>query len=357
MSLFDALSRIAEQIQQQHHLMRNEEATLQVSIRPFIEALGYNTRNLAEVAPQFTADPRPSGTERVDYAILCESNPVILIEAKPANTGLTENNWKQLHDYFNAEEVRFGILTNGLEYRFYTDLNKRNIMDKKPFLTIDMLKLDERLVKELEPFTRKGFDAERIIASAQKRVLMRILRQEIDKPSEELAKYFARQVHSGRLSNSDIQRYARLVKEAWHELVEQEWQSMLSLSARITEPPPVVSSEPKAERTYIDLPVLDGAVSIPIYATWEGHEFTATLSLWGKIANVGNIVYWDGEWMTPLQAGKRARMTVDPSATHYVNGMTFWNLRDPADRRLRPINDFHYDQDLLPRVLENAAKS
>ena len=352
MNLYDDLSKISKQVKTQLQQMKNNEAaTINVSVQPVIRALGYDMENLSEVYPEYPI----LNMDAVDYAIMRDGKPKIFIEAKNANVAL-DKHWKQLFQYFNADDVIVGILTNGIEYRFYTDLKKRHIMDKQPFMTLDMLNLDERLVAKLESFTMAGFDPERINASAQKRVLMRILRQEIDKPSEELAKHFARQVHSGRLSNSDIQRYARLVKEAWHELVEQEWQSMLSLPARITEPPPVVSSEPKAERTYIDLPVLDGAVSIPIYATWEGHEFTATLSLWGKIANVGNIVYWDGEWMTPLQAGKRARMTVDPSATHYVNGMTFWNLRDPADRRLRPINDFHYDQDLLPRVLENAAK-
>ncbi len=222
MSLNDDLSRIAEQIQQQRHLMRNEEATLQVSIRPFIEALGYNTRNLAEVAPQYTADPRPSGTDRVDYAILRDGSPVILIEAKAANTRLTENNWKQLHDYFNAEEVRFGILTNGIEYCFYTDLKKRNIMDKDPFLTIEMSNLDKRLVAELEYFTKPSFDPERILSSARKLAILQLLSKEFNQPSDDFVKYFAGQVHSGRLSNSQMRDYRQLVQQAWRDLIEQE---------------------------------------------------------------------------------------------------------------------------------------
>ena len=118
MTLFDALNEIGDAIKQQRHLIRNEDETTQISVYPFFQALGYNPFSLIDVKSQYTADPRPTGGERVDYAIMREGKPIILIEAKSANSSLSENYWRQLHDYFNAEEVRFGILTNGLQYRF-----------------------------------------------------------------------------------------------------------------------------------------------------------------------------------------------------------------------------------------------
>ena len=169
MGLADELKKISEQVKSQRPLIKTEEATKQVSIRPFIEALGYNTLNLAEVEPEYSADAKASGGERVDYAIKREGKPIILIEVKSANMALSDNNWKQLYNYYGATDVRFGILTNGLEYRFFTDLKKRNIMDKQPFLTIDMLNLDERMVNEIEGFTKPNFDLERILSSAQRR--------------------------------------------------------------------------------------------------------------------------------------------------------------------------------------------
>ncbi|MCY3797646.1 MAG: type I restriction enzyme HsdR N-terminal domain-containing protein [Chloroflexi bacterium] len=222
MGLFEELRNIAQDIENQRHLMTNEEATLQVSIRPFIEALGYDFRNLSEVAPQFTADPRPSGTDRVDYAILREGKPIILIEAKAATVRFTENIWKKLHDYFNAEEVRFGILTNGIVYRFYSDLQKSNIMDKEPFLVIDMLNLNESLVNELRGFTKSSFDPELILSNVQKLAISQLLSKEFNQPSDNLVKHFAGQVHSGPLPYSQMPQYRQLVQQAWRDLIEQE---------------------------------------------------------------------------------------------------------------------------------------
>ena len=168
MGLLESIRKISTRVEQQRPLMKTEEATKQVSIRPFIEALGYDTSDLAEVEPEYIADARTRGGERVDYAIKQDRRPIILIEAKSANTILTENHWRQLHDYYNADDVQFGILTNGLEYRFFTDLKKRNIMDKQPFMMINMLNLDERTVSELEGFTKSGYDPELILSNAQK---------------------------------------------------------------------------------------------------------------------------------------------------------------------------------------------
>ncbi len=347
MSLFDALSKISEQIQSQRHLMRNEEATLQVSIRPFIEALGYNTRNLAEVAPQFTADPRPSGTDRVDYAILRDSNPVILIEAKPANTNLTENNWKQLHDYFNAEEVRFGILTNGIEYRFYTDLNKRNIMDKDPFLTIDMLILDEQLVEELAPFTRKGFNSERIIASARKLAVVRLLEDEYRQPTTEFAGYFARQVYPGRITQSVIEEFMPVFRQAWRQFVNQQ---ILSHPQLVVQTEKAIV-ERKTQLIAEEMPATfttELSREIPVYAEWRGRSFEATL-VFDESHHRRSRVTFNGLTATPSKTALKATRSVVPDFKA-INGWDFWKLRDPNGNQERSISDLRNDDALVRRL-------
>ena len=146
---------------------------------------------------------------------------LLFVEAKSAGNKLRNKEWKQLFQYFNAEVgLRFGILTNGVEYRFYTDLKADNIMDKEPFLTLEMLNLDERLVAELEGFTKVGYDAERVVAGARKRVMARLLKQEMNSPSDDIARHFAKQLTSKRLSSDQLSYYAALLGEAWRELVE-----------------------------------------------------------------------------------------------------------------------------------------
>ena len=348
MSLFDALRRIAKQIQQQRHLMRNEEATLQVSIRPFIEALGYNTRNLAEVAPQYTADPRPSGTDRVDYAILRESKPVILIEAKSANTGLTENNWKQLHDYLNAEEVRFGILTNGIKYRFYTDLKKRNIMDKEPFLSIDMLNLDKRLVNELEGFTKAGFDPDHILFSARKLAVVCLLENECRQPTAEFAEYFARQVYTGRMTQSVIEEFMPVFRQAWLEFVDHQIPR---------HPQPAVQSETamaegKTQLKVKEMPTTftaEHGLEIPVYAEWRSHSFEATLAFDQSHHRRSRITF-EGLTATPSNTALKATRSVVPDFKA-INGWDFWKLRDPIGNQERCISDLRNDDALVRRLL------
>ena len=109
-----------------------------------IRALGYDTWNPAEVSSEFTADFGTKQHEKVDFAIMAAGRPIILIECKTISSRLGNNEIAQLFRYFSVTEARFAILTNGVEYRFYTDLRKRNVMDNSPFLVVNMLALEER---------------------------------------------------------------------------------------------------------------------------------------------------------------------------------------------------------------------
>ena len=115
-------------------MKNNETATIHVSVLPFIRALGYNTEDLSEVYPEYAIP----NMDAVDYAVLRDGEPIMLLEAKKAAVNLSAKHWKQLFQYFNAVKARIGILTNGIEFRFYTDSVKQNIMDEELFLTIDI---------------------------------------------------------------------------------------------------------------------------------------------------------------------------------------------------------------------------
>lgn len=361
MSLYTELSKISTQIHTQRHLMdHNEDATILVSIQPFIRALGYDTQNLLEVFPQYNADAKTTGGEKVDYAIFRDAKPIIFIEAKAANISLNESNWKQLYNYFNAEDVRFAILSNGIEYRFYTDLKKRNVMDKQPFLSIHMLDLDERLVNELEGFTKSGFDRERIIAGAQRRVMARLLRQGMEKPSHELIKLFARQVQSGRLGAAEIQRYSRLLTEAWRELVEEEIAKRLQSAVESN------SASDKTESEGTDAPKRTPPQTtgrdIPVIGYYEGHRFEAELlrNTMGRGLQIArHHIRYNGKSTWLKNAAVMAIRSVDPSfqpTRTYPNGFTFWYVVDPADGKehmIRYISGWEQtDEALRQRVLD-----
>ena len=348
MGLMDELRKISEQVNEQRHLMTTEEATKQVSIRPFIRALGYDIYNLEEVQPEYTVDARTSGGERVDYAIKQSGKPIIFIESKAANKVLSENYWRQLYDYFGAEDVRFGILTNGIEYRFYTDLEKLNIMDKQPFLIIDMLNLDDGLVNELEGFTKASFDVERILSSARKLGVLRLLAKEYAQPSEELVRFFARQLYTGNLSKQVIDKFAPVFKQAWREFVEQKIASRLQTAIESESRPAETEAPITVEERPIQPILEDGEISV--FAEYRGHRFEATLSYVESNWRESRIRF-EGALMTPSRAGKKLILSIRTDVTGENNGWDFWKLRDPYGNGERPISDLRDDEALRRRLL------
>ena len=353
MSLYDELVKIGQQVKSQLPQMKNNEtATVHVSVLPFIRALGYNTEDLSEVYPEYAI----LNMDAVDFAVLRDSEPIMVLEAKKASETLSAKHWKQLFEYFNADKARIGILTNGAEYRLYTDIVKPNIMDKEPFLEIDLMNLDKRKVDVLDGFTKARFHPTKSIRYMKVRAKVERI---LSYPDEWFVKHVIYNIHEGSKKKAIIEEYKPLVKRAIDDYVEHE---VVRRAGQPRPDPEPKKPDPSTTDSILPKPQtwLDGSVKIPVYASWNDHDFDATLRLRGKITNVGNIVLWDGKWLNPMRAGEAARRTVDPNTKGYVNGMTFWSFRDPEDERLRPIIDllygWHDDWHLILRVIRNARR-
>ncbi|HNG91135.1 MAG TPA: type I restriction endonuclease, partial [Saprospiraceae bacterium] len=104
---------------------------------PFIQLLGYDVFNHKEVVPEFTADAGIRKSEKVDYALIKDEKPIILIECKKCADKLDKHG-TQLIRYFTFSSAKFGILTNGVVFWFFTDLDKANIMDTHPFFQFNL---------------------------------------------------------------------------------------------------------------------------------------------------------------------------------------------------------------------------
>lgn len=223
MDFIDRIRELSVQAARQIEHLQTEEATKNALIMPFIQALGYNVFDPTEVIPEFTSDVGTKKGEKVDYAITQNGNPVILLEAKSATAELHINNASQLFRYFTVSEARFAILTNGIEYRFYTDLEKPNTMDSKPFLIFNMLDIDEHLIPELKKFTKSAFDVDHIMSSANelkyKREIRQLIESEYASPSDDFIRHFTRQVYSGQIRQSVIEEFSDIVKEAFRDFI------------------------------------------------------------------------------------------------------------------------------------------
>ncbi|ERN42360.1 hypothetical protein KR51_00009730 [Rubidibacter lacunae KORDI 51-2] len=149
MDLIDRIKDLRSRNVKQLEHIRTEEATKNALVMPFISALGYDVFDPTEVIPEFTSDIGTKKGEKVDYAIKKDDNIIVLIECKWSGSNLRQEHASQLYRYFSATEARFAILTNGIEYEFYSDIDETNKMDARPFFTFNVLAFQDHQVKEV----------------------------------------------------------------------------------------------------------------------------------------------------------------------------------------------------------------
>jgi len=217
MDFKDTIKQIAERIEKLKESILTEEATKNAFIMPFINALGYDVFNPLEVIPEMDCDLVKKKGEKIDYAIMRDGHPILLIECKHWKQDLNLHD-TQLQKYFVASKARFGVLTNGMEYRFYTDLEKANIMDEKPFMVVNMLDLSEAEIEQLKKFHKSYYDEAEIMGTATElkytTELKSILNKEFAQPSPEFVKFFASQVYDGKIMQSVIEQFTPIIKKS-----------------------------------------------------------------------------------------------------------------------------------------------
>ena len=210
-----------------------EEGTKNALIMPFIkDVLGYNVFDPSEVNPEFDAEMIKGGTskkmDKVDYAIMKEGRPIILVECKDVNADLNKEHASQLFSYFVATEAPnlVGILTNGKIYQFYTDTVVANVMDKTPFLEINLLEMKESSINELKRFTKENFKVEGLTSVAEElkytQEIKRQLDSDITSPSGELVKYLAGKVYPRKLTQNAKERFSIIITKALQEFLNEK---------------------------------------------------------------------------------------------------------------------------------------
>lgn len=249
MDFIDELRNLAERALDLKDELQTEEATKNALIMPFIRLLGYDVFNPREVVPEFTADVGIKKGEKVDYAVMQEGLPAILFECKSSQTNLDNTHASQLYRYFSVVEARFGVLTNGIVYQFYTDLEASNRMDDKPFLEFSLLEIKESLVDELKKFTRDVFDVENILSTASElkytREIKRVLASEYDSPTEEFIRFCINDIYSGVKTQNIIDQFRGITRRAFQQFINDRINDRLqsALSGESSQIKPAAVSE------------------------------------------------------------------------------------------------------------------
>jgi len=282
----DDIAKVAEKVRKQADVVKGEQATKMSLIVPFFSALGYDVFDATEVIPEFTADfaVKKSGQfEKVDYAIAINDIIVMIVEAK-ARDQKPEAHDGQLRKYFNALlPTKVAIVTNGIEYRFFTDLRHENVMDDDPFFSFNILGYDQKQFENLKFFHRDNFDAASIKHHAEEMVYLKGMTQLVDtllrSPSDEFIRFLVNQLSTiapsyavaGKVTNKVIDKFRPLVKKSIQSsLVDLMTQSINREMGQLGEPTP----EPQAAEVEEDIQDESGqdAEAIKVETTAEELE-------------------------------------------------------------------------------------
>lgn len=226
MDFIEQIEALSTRASEQKNHLETEEATKNALVMPFIRSLGYDVFNPLEVIPEFTADFANKKGEKVDYAIKRNDALVMLFECKKAGAPLSTDHAGQLFRYFHMTSARIGVLTNGIEYRFFSDLEEENKMDKRPFLELSLLSYNEQHVDELKRLRKSSFDLDDMLEAAHDLKYRKALRGYLDRqwksPEDDFVHFMAKQVYDGRVTQSVRDQFQEIVRKSLHQLVHDK---------------------------------------------------------------------------------------------------------------------------------------
>lgn len=265
MEFAERIAELAKKIGSMGSALNTEEATKTALVLPFIAALGYDVFNPSEVVPEFAAPIGEYKDARVDYAILVEGKPILLIECKAFGTQLESKQCNQLQLYFHGTEAPIAILTDGNRYRFFSDLETPNRMDTKPYMEFTLADMDEALIPELRKLAKGKFDRDACLSAANElkynREFKRILTEQMENPHEDFARFFIRQAYDGMITQQVRDRFTPVLVAAMNQFINDRINERLKNAMTQQQKPE--APEPTKQESPVEEKQASGIVTTP----------------------------------------------------------------------------------------------
>lgn len=350
MDFKDQIKQISDRVSKLKDQIQTEEATKNAFIMPFLQSLGYDVFNPFEVMPEYVTDIGTKKGEKIDYAIFKDGKPCILVECK---------HWAQdlnLHDgqllrYFHVSKARFGLLTNGIVYRFYSDLVEPNKMDEKPFLEFNITEIKDNQIEELKKFHKSYFDVDSIVNTASELKytieLKNLIHQEFNAPSPEFVRYFAKHVYPGMVTAKVLEQFTNLTKKSFQQylsdLITERLKSALTKENEVEKEP--IKSAPES--------VSEDENKI-ITTAEELEAFMIVKSILRQKIPVGRIYYRDAQSYFSVLLDDNNRKSI---CRLYLGGakkyiVTFNEARKETKNEISNIDDIFKYSDILIQTVE-----
>lgn len=313
MEINDKIFALAERVKQLHPQIKTEEATKQSLILPFFQILGFDIFNPMEFCPEFIADVGIKKNEKVDYVILVDGKPLILIEAKSCSQNIDklDKHDSQLFRYYATTESKFAILTNGIRYRFFTDLESPNKMDQQPFFELNMLDLNDQSIEYLENFMKSKLSVENILNSASELKYLNLIKSSfrdlVELVPDEMLKLIVSKVYEGQKTQAVLDKFKPLVKRGITQYINEKLSSKFNETLSKSDGNEATSSTPEAEEESKIITTID-----------ELNAFAVVKAILRKHVPASRLVYRDTEsylgillddnnrkWICRIELGKK----------------------------------------------------
>jgi hypothetical protein len=253
MDFSEKIANLADRAQKIRGSLATEEATKTALVMPFIQALGYDVFNPLEVVPEFVADVAGRKGEKIDYAIVQDGRPIMLIECKTAGAALNEVNREQLHRYFLTLEAAIGVLTNGVRWLFFSAGADGKNLDTTPFMELSLDGVDANLLPELAKLRKGKFELQNTLGAVSElkfnRQVKLALAASLEAPDPDFVDYFlAKAGIKGLRKEKKEERYVPYTKRAFVEFITEQVDGRLktalaAASKPLEEPPPAPAEE------------------------------------------------------------------------------------------------------------------
>ncbi len=355
MDFKDQIKQLADRVNKLKEQIQTEEATKNAFIMPFLQILGYDVFNPLEVVPEYVTDIGTKKGEKIDYAIFNDGNPTILVECKHWGQNLNLHDG-QLLRYFHVSKAKFGLLTNGVTYRFYSDLVEANKMDEKPFLEFNIIEIKDNQVEELKKFHKTIFDAESITNTASElkytNELKHLLQQELANPSTEFVKHFAKQVYPSVVTAKVLEQFTNLTKRSIQQhisdLITERLKTALTKEDEKTKEQEAVQAEQVKP---------DDSKIITTEEELEGFMIVKTI-LRQKI-NATRVTYRDAQSYFAILLDDNNRKTI---CRLYLNGskkyfVTLDEQKKEVKSEITSLDDIFNHSETLFKIIENYDKA
>ncbi len=324
MDYIDQLKQFGAKAAQLVKVIGTEEATKNSLILPFFQMLGYDIFNPLEFVPEYTADVGIKKGEKVDYAIVIDGKPTIFIEAKSCNQKL-ESHDSQLFRYFATCSAKLAILTNGIIYRFYTDIDEKNKMDLTPFMEFNLLDIKETLVPEIKRFHRNSLDVDSIFGAASDlkytTAIKELLAKQATEPDEGFLNFIIREIYPGRKSAIVINKFKDIFKKSFsqyvNDLMNEKFKSLMEPKEKIEEPTPTETKPIEAVENTSTIKTTADELECFVIIKSLLHEIVTPARLSYKDTQYYFNVLLDGKvtrWICRLQLDGEKKWLIIPDA-------------------------------------------